>query len=508
MQLARKTTTFWMTVGAAYLLAQLALTAFAGRHAATVGYLFNLLAPLLALAACCRCARLSVPGIVRTGWGLFAAAMLFWSVGMALSAWQDLSGQVASDATYFSDFAYFMYGAPLLLAISSVSDQHPSRSLQWLDAVQILLAAYLAYTAIFSVSPFAQRSIAPIPASLLVVTYNVENLVLACCASLRLLAHRRDGEQGRFYLLLSVFLWCYAGCAGAYNYLTLHALAGPILTELLPSLPFLLLAVLAAQTGPQEEAARPRHAPPPLTLLIDNFSPIFFTAALLGLGFVVLRDHFYLAATSLFVALTVHALRSATLQSRYMQSELALRTAHELLEKLSLTDGLTGVANRRCFDQTLQGEWQRAARDGKPLALLIIDIDFFKSLNDTFGHPYGDACLVQIAAALRSALPRASDLVARFGGEEFAAILPATGLAGAQAVAQKMQEAIAAAAIAQAPSHGGQVTASIGVALNTGCPAPEQLLAAADRALYRAKQHGRNRIEVDATPAPRLSTCL
>lgn len=507
MQPARKTTTFWIALGAGYVLAQLALTAFAGQHAQAMGYLFNLLAPLLALAACCRCARLSAPGIVRTGWGLFAAAMLFWSVGMALSAWQDLSGQVASDATYFSDFAYFMYGAPLLLAISSVSEQHPSRSLQWLDAVQVLLAAYLAYTAIFSVSPFAQRSIAPIPASLLVVTYNVENLVLACCASLRLLAHRQDGEQGRFYLLLSIFLWCYACCAGAYNYLTLHALAGANLTELLPSVPFLLLAILAAQTRPQTDVARPRHAPPP-TLLIDNFSPIFFTAALLGLGFVVLRDHFYLAAVSLFVALAVHALRSAALQSRYMQSELALRTAHELLEKLSLTDGLTGVANRRCFDQTLQGEWQRAARDDKPLALLIIDIDFFKSLNDTFGHPYGDACLVQIAAALRSALPRASDLVARFGGEEFAAILPATGLAGAQAVAQKMQEAIAAAAIAQAPSRGGLVTASIGLALNSGRQAPEQLLAAADQALYRAKQHGRNRIEVDAAPAPRLSTCL
>ena len=208
-----------------------------------------------------------------------------------------------------------------------------------------------------------------------------------------------------------------------------------------------------------------------------------------------MRAHFYLAAASLFVALLVHALRSATLQSRYMQSELALRAAHDELEKLSLTDGLTGIANRRCFDQTLQLEWQRAARDSKPLALLIIDIDFFKSLNDAFGHPYGDACLVGIAAALHSALPRASDLAARFGGEEFAAILPATDRAGALAVAHKMQEAIAAATIAHAPSRGGLVTASIGLVLNDGGQTPAQLLAAADQALYRAKQNGRNRIE-------------
>ncbi|MCX7295246.1 diguanylate cyclase [Janthinobacterium sp.] len=469
MQFARKTTTFWLALAGGYVLAQLALTAWAGEHGPAVSYLFGVTTPLLALAACCRNACLSAPGVVRTGWGLFAAAMLSWSVGMALSAWQDLSGHVASDTTYFSDFAYFMYGAPLLLAISSVSDRHPSRTLQWLDAVQVLLAAYLTYTAIFSVSPFDQRSIAPIPASLLVTTYNVENLVLACCASLRLLAHRRDGAQGRFYLLLSVFLWCYAACAGAYNYLTLHALAEAGPSEILPSLPFLLLAVLAMRVQPGE-----------------------------GLGFVVLREHFYLAASALFVALAVHALRSATLQSRYMQSELALRAAHDKLEKLSLTDGLTGIANRRCLDQALQAEWQRAARNQQALALLIIDIDFFKSLNDTFGHPYGDACLVQIAAALNSALPRASDLVGRFGGEEFAAILPATDRAGALAVAHKMQEAIAAAAIAHAPSRGGLVTASIGLALSDGAQKPAQLLAAADQALYRAKQNGRNRIEDSA----------
>lgn len=489
--------TYSIALGASYVLAQLVLTAWAGTHAPYVSYGFNIVAPLLALAACCRCAYVSAAGAARTGWALFAVAMLFWSTGMILSAWQDLSGQVASDATYFSDFAYFMYGAPLLLAISSVTHNHPSRTLQWLDAVQALLAAYLAYTVIFSVSPFDQRSIAPIPASLLVLTYNVENLVLACCASLRLLAHRRDGGQGRFYLFLTVFLWCYAGCAATYNYLTLHGVT-QAWSEVLPSLPFLLLVLLATRVTAAQSAAestQAQQAPQKLTLLIDNFSPIFFTAALLGLGFAVMRAHFYLAAASLFLALLVHALRSATLQSRYMQSELALRAAHDKLEKLSLTDGLTGIANRRCFDQTLQLEWQRTARNHQGLALLIIDIDFFKSLNDTFGHPYGDACLVRIAAALHSALPRASDLAARFGGEEFAAILPATDGDGALAVAHKMQEAIAAAAIVHAPSRGGLVTASIGLALSNAGQTPEQLLAAADQALYRAKQNGRNRVE-------------
>ena len=488
----------WIALVPAYLLLQAGMTALAGNHADAVAYLFCTLAPLLALLACCRCVWLSAPGVARNGWTLLAAAMLLWSTGMALSAWQDLSGQVASSTTYFSDFAYFMYGAPILLAISSIGEQHPSRTLQWLDAAQIVLAGYLAYIAIFNVSPFDQRSAAAIPIELLVVTYNVENLVLACCASLRLLAHRADGEQGRFYLLLTGFLWCYGLCAATYNYLTLHAIDAGAPAELLPVLPFLLLAALATVTVPGQQetgTARPRRQ---LTLLIDNFSPIFFTASLLGLGFVIMRQHFYLTAIALFVALAVHALRSAKLQSRYMQSEIELRAALGKLEKLSLTDGLTGIANRRCLDQTLQLEWQRNGRSGTQLALLIIDIDFFKSINDELGHPYGDTCLVKIAAALHSALPRASDLVARYGGEEFAAILPATGQIGAQAVAQKMQEAIAAAAVHQAPSRGGKVTASIGLALGTAGGighAPEQLLAAADQALYRAKHNGRNRIE-------------
>ena len=485
--------TLWIALVPAYLLLQAGATALAGGNGPAVSYLFHMLAPLLALAACCRCAWLGAPGVARTGWALLAAAMLLWAIGMGLSAWQDLSGQVASSTTYFSDFAYFMYGAPILLAISSIGEQHPSRTLQWLDGAQILLAAYLAYIAIFNLSPFDQREAAAIPIELLVVTYNVENLVLACCASLRLLAHRADGEQGRFYLLLTAFLWCYGVCAGIYNYLTLHDTTG---ADLLPTLPFLLLAVLAGLTAPgPAPAARPRQK---MTLMIDNFSPIFFTASLLGLGFVIMREHFYLAAAALFVALAVHALRSATLQSRYMQSESELRAALDQLEKLSLTDGLTGIANRRCFDQTLQLEWQRNSRHGTQVALLIIDIDFFKSINDELGHPYGDACLIKIAAALHSALPRASDLVARYGGEEFAAILPVTGQPGALAVAQKMQEAIAAAAVSHAPTRGGKLTASIGLALSTAGGsghAPEQLLAAADQALYRAKHNGRNRIE-------------
>lgn len=504
-----------------FLLLQSGASMLAGEQDVAVNYLFYVAAPLLAMLACSRRAWQSDPGPVRTGWTLLAAAMLLWATGMALSAWQELSGLIPSQSTYFSDFAFFIYGAPVLLAISSVTSARSSRTMQWLDAIQVLLAAYLAYTAIFSVSPFERRSAEPMSMLLLVTTYNVENLLLAICATLRLLAHPAQSEEGRLFLPLTRFLWLYALCAGLYNTLLmvyqptdLAALVGaamPLvlrLLELLPSLAFVVLAALASMpTSTNERPGGKRRQQ--LTLLIDNFGPIFFTASLLGLGFVIIREHYYLATGALLVALAIHATRSAILQRRYIESEQALRSALDQLEKMALTDALTKVANRRCFDQTLQQEWQRHARGGEALALLIVDIDFFKSLNDTFGHPYGDACLVKVAAALQSALPRSNDLVARYGGEEFAAILPGTDIAGAHAVAQKMQEAIAAAAIVQAPARGGLATASIGVAVTLGGHfTPEQLLASADQALYRAKQNGRNRIELNVLGDPATLTLV
>ena len=482
-----------------YLLLHGVCIAVAGSHALALSYAFHIVAPLLAFTACCRRAYASGPNSLRTAWGLFGASLLLWSIGMILSAWEDLAQVVAPTVTYFSDFVYFFYGVPILLAISSATHNRRSATFLWLDGVQIILAAYLTSVAIFPVALFPQQGVDPMPVTLLVLTYNVENIALACCATLRLLAHRRDGEEGRYYLLLASFLWVYAVCAGRYNQLMIAAPDDVGLRELLVDFPFLMLAALVLQPAAKNTRTDHEREKDSLALFIDNFSPIFFTTALLGLGFAVMQQHFYLGMISVFVALAVYALRATTLQSRYMRTERALREARDKLERLSLTDGLTGIANRRCFDQTLELEWQRGARSPQPLALLLIDIDFFKKLNDEFGHPYGDACLVKIAQALRSALPRSVDQIARYGGEEFAAILPATNLAGAELVGAKMREAVALLKIDNAPSLGGAVTVSIGLAICIDFRDRTQaaLIAASDQALYRAKQNGRNRVEFE-----------
>ncbi|OWQ88518.1 hypothetical protein CDN99_16845 [Roseateles aquatilis] len=179
------------------------------------------------------------------------------------------------------------------------------------------------------------------------------------------------------------------------------------------------------------------------------------------------------------------------------RQEERLKRANELLARQSTTDGLTGVGNRRLFDQLLQQEWQRAARSERPLALLMVDIDHFKQYNDCYGHVAGDDCLRRVATLLRSCVGRGGESVCRYGGEEFAVLLVDTDLAGAQVVAQRCLDSVRLAAI----EHEGSpvrrsVSLSIGVAARVPLlgEASQELIQTADAALYQAKQAGRARL--------------
>ena len=171
-------------------------------------------------------------------------------------------------------------------------------------------------------------------------------------------------------------------------------------------------------------------------------------------------------------------------------------SANAQLRTLTGTDPLTGIANRRQFDQALDLEWRRALRSGCRISLLMIDIDQFKAFNDHYGHPTGDICLKAVAAALASVPQRPADLVARVGGEEFAVLLPDTGEDGAMDVAKALNTTISALGIEHAASATGIVTCSIGVCAQrpiTSAVTSIDLVARADIALYTAKRDGRNR---------------
>lgn len=181
------------------------------------------------------------------------------------------------------------------------------------------------------------------------------------------------------------------------------------------------------------------------------------------------------------------------------RAEDELLRLHRELEKLSLTDGLTGIANRRRFDQRLAAEWRAARRSRQPLSLVVLDIDHFKQFNDAHGHVAGDDCLTRIATMLGGIARRPRDVVARFGGEEFILLLPETDATAAWELATECMVRIEALGIPHGgPGAGALVTASLGVgtAWVDGSSTARQFLLAVDARLYAAKRGGRNRIEV------------
>lgn len=187
-----------------------------------------------------------------------------------------------------------------------------------------------------------------------------------------------------------------------------------------------------------------------------------------------------------------------------VQKSMALERSNRQLERLSATDGLTGLANRRQFDQHLHTEWQRSMRSRQPLSLLLIDIDHFKRYNDHYGHLAGDACLRQVAGILYDCAQRSGELVARYGGEEFALLLPGVESDVAMTVAQRCMDEIVQARMPHDDSPvAPHLTVSIGVATVVAVQdlVPESLVRCADEALYRVKNGGRAHYIVAPCPA-------
>ena len=200
----------------------------------------------------------------------------------------------------------------------------------------------------------------------------------------------------------------------------------------------------------------------------------------------------------------------ATLEERVAERTAELELVNSNLFELSNTDGLTGIPNRRKFDEVLASEWNRATRTGQPLVVALIDVDWFKKFNDHNGHLAGDDCLRTVANILKAKVRRSSDLVARYGGEEFAIISPGINKVNAVEMANIICSAIAEANLPHAVSPFGMITVSIGVALIVpGLNiAPETLIKAADEALYHAKESGRNQVisaEIETAPKEKYS---
>jgi diguanylate cyclase (GGDEF)-like protein len=179
-----------------------------------------------------------------------------------------------------------------------------------------------------------------------------------------------------------------------------------------------------------------------------------------------------------------------------VHTHVELKRQKDFLKTLSYQDGLTGIANRRYFDDMLIREHRRCKRSNEPLSLLMIDIDFFKAYNDIYGHLTGDDCLKLVVLTMQEQISRSVDLLARYGGEEFVCVLPDTDLEGAKTIAERMRSAVLEQEIPHEKGIEGKISISIGVV--SGLPVdgvdPKRFLRSADQCLYRAKVSGRNRI--------------
>jgi diguanylate cyclase (GGDEF)-like protein len=188
-----------------------------------------------------------------------------------------------------------------------------------------------------------------------------------------------------------------------------------------------------------------------------------------------------------------------------VRTHLTLKAQSDLLRQWVYVDGLTGVYNRRCFDEHLAAEWGRAVRAGTPLSVVLIDVDFFKRYNDRYGHQAGDDCLKRVAASLKASIKRPGDLVARYGGEEFVCLLPDTPLAGALELARQLGAAVHDLQIEHADSAAASVvTVSLGVCgkREDAVGTPEAFVREADAQLYIAKSEGRHRACGAELPSP------
>ena len=454
--------------------------------------------PLLAGIACIWRAR-QLPARERPTWLWSSAGMFLWALAHAIEIIVGHSNAASTLTVDASDFIYLAATFPLLLALSTTRETESLRTVFALNLVQIALALVLSYALLY------RMSMSPTAASTVMgKVYGAACLLLALMALLRMFTWSSI-EERQSVRWVGVVLWTYLPIEIGMDYATarwnLHA--GTIF-DLLWSIPFLLGGWRALEMPISRPASGERNTANRVRPAVEAMCPMLITAGIFALAASITRQHPVLGLSAIFALLAIQGVQAAVVQLNYLsgrnlllEREQDLQEMNARLRQMSMEDALTGIANRRRFEDALELSWRRGTRRGRPIALLMLDVDFFKGVNDQHGHGYGDDCLVGIASIMKEHARRPDDIVARLGGEEFVLLLPDTNASGAEAVARRMQDAIAAMRVVNNASPFGQkLTVSIGVgAVNqprSGVD-PAVLVDCADQALYDAKHGGRNR---------------
>ncbi|MBD8897789.1 GGDEF domain-containing protein [Rhodanobacter sp. DHG33] len=483
----------WLAV--AFIVLHGAMIVWLPGHAMGVSYAFLLAAPMMATVAMFYHHRQRQPA--HPGWILAAASMGLWTLGMLASCIQDMTVATYVLAPAAVMLIYTLYGVPITYAIATVGTDASTWSQRAIDAFLALALGLLYFGLIQALNALniVGNDVSP---PLIAHLFDLENAYLAITALIRFFAS--DSRQQReFFGVLVVYTLSYALVAFYYNHHVALDAAPQTgsLYDLMVDVPFLLLAV-SGLSPPRQDAPYPS---PALARFVRTASPQLLALSVLVVAIFLMRHRFAWGAAGVVLVLLGSGLRSVLGEVRHAQIEGQLRDDQMRLAELAHIDVLTGVANRRAFEEAYARATAFRARRG--VSLLMIDIDRFKQYNDFYGHPAGDRCLQSVARVLRSLEKRRSDVLARYGGEEFVLLMPDTTRAGALLLAQRLCDAVRHLDIEHTASPAGRVTVSIGGATldAAGGSLGRELIEAADRALYLAKEGGRDRVEWASGPA-------
>ena len=443
--------------------------------ARAISFAFLIAAPLMAgVVSMRRCHG----NAAKDCWAALALSMLLWAGGMVADMYQEVFLANLDATPGMSMLLYVLYGVPLTFVLASPENEVWHARL--VDGALALVLGSLFFVHTFSFatpSGAVEGGVANLR-----LMFDIENAFILVFALVRRAASG-DAARREFFRALAIFACAYLLVAFYINHLEPRDADYGGLIDLLIDMPFLLLFVVAGR----RVSAVAESSPARLAHIVRAGSPLMLPVSLLVVSSLIAHRHLSLAVAGFIAATLGYGLRSVLTQVRSYERQ------HQL-DELSRIDSLTGIANRRQFDEVLRREWSRAHRSGEGLALLLIDIDYFKQINDTFGHHEGDLRLRAVAEVLAGIASRGSDTVARYGGEEFAAVLPAMTFEQACDVAQAMRTSVYRLQLAAGTE--GHMTISIGAGYiqRTDRSAPDMLFAAADAALYEAKRTGRNRV--------------
>lgn len=435
--------------------------------------------------------------LMRRRYWLLAAAFLLWSAAYGAIALLQSVVHADSSRALFDSFLFMARGAPLFLLLATGLDGRSDKPVRAIDLAQTVLMLALVSNLLFRHSLLGGSGQAVSDMSALAIR-DMQNVALAALALFAALV--QDGRRnGKFFSSVALLLVSYAATALFVNRVIIAGIGPPPSSPLFLLVHMPILLFLWSERIGQGRLSigfiHRRHL-----LLVRLIAPAALTMASLCLALTLVGRGDASGFVGGMAALFLYALRTVAIQLAIQREATDLRIAHDRAERLSTRDPLTGLANRRLFAPTLRAAFAHARDQGMPVSVLMIDVDWFKRLNDQMGHATGDDYLRHIGDILTRNV-RQTDLVARIGGEEFAVLAPDTG----QAVAMLLGERLRAAIEDRQLTHGGSPfavsTVSIGVAssdMDLAFDDAEDMVKAADKALYVAKAAGRNQVSGQA----------